>query len=151
MFGEAIVKITGNTCGHNYIVGDFYFISRIQSQVGYNKLETILPNINIQGIIIQGSGNNIQSSDFVRVDTFVDNEELVTFLKEKEATLLTSVISVVEKVITFKEEVKKISDFANKEEYIASRIKECKDSLSEEGVSDDEQGTKILALLATLA
>lgn len=150
MFGEEIVKVTGNTCGHNYIIGDFYTVSRLQAQSGYHRLEPILPKINEQGIVIQGSGNNIQSQDFVRVDPFVANEELITFLREKEASLLTSVVSAVEKVISFKEEVKKIALFDNKEEYMASRIKECQDSLSEEGVSDDDQSKKILALLTTL-
>ncbi len=150
MFGEEIVKVTGNTCGHNYVIGDFYTISRVQAQSGYHKLDPILAKINTQGTILASSGNNIQHHDFVRVDPFVDNEELVTFLKEKEATLLASVVIVVEKAISFKEEVKKIADFDNKEDYMASRIKACKDAFGADGISDDEQSKKILTLLATL-
>ena len=151
MFGEPIVKVVANTGGHNYTIGDFYFISRIQAQAGYLKLDPILPKVNAQGAIIQGNGNNIHTQDFVRVDPFVDNEELVTFLKEKESLLFGSIVTVVEKAIAFKEEVAKISDFDSKEDYLASRIKECKDSLKDGGLTDDEQGKKILSLLATLA
>jgi hypothetical protein len=151
MFGEEIVKVTGNTCGHNYMIGDFYTISRVQAQPGYHRLEPILPDINVQGLVLQTGGNNIQSSDFIRVDPFNDNEELITFLREKEAVLLTSVVGAVENAISFKEEIKKIADFDNKEDYVASRIQACKDSFSEEDVSDDEQSKKILTLLSTLA
>ncbi len=151
MFGEAIVKVIGNTSGHNYMVGEFYTISKVQAQSNYHKLDPIICKINAQGHVLIGNGNNIQTADFVRVDPFVDNEELLSFLREQEATLLTSVLGAVEKAVAFKEEISKIADFSNKEEYMASRIKECKDSLSEEGISDDEQGKKILALLSTLA
>ena len=85
MFGEEIVKVTGNTSGHNYTIGDYYTISRIQAASSYLKLEAILPRISVQGIVLQGNGHNIQTNDFVRVDPFTDNEELVAFLKEKEA------------------------------------------------------------------
>ena len=151
MFGETIVKVTGNTCGHNYMIGDFYTVSRIQAQSGYIRLGPILPNINVQGIIVHSGGNNIQNTDFVMVDPFVDNEELVAFLKEKETGLITSVIGALEKAISFKEEVSKITDFDNKDDYVTSRITACKASISEEGVGDDEQSKKILALVATLA
>ena len=151
MFGDTIVKVTSNTCGHNYIIGDFYFISRVQAQSGYHKLLAILPKINLQGSTLQDNGNNIDGSNFVRVDTFGSNEELVAFLKEKEAILLASVISAVKEAVSFREEIKKITDFDNKEDYMTSRIQECKDALSKDCASEDDQGKQILALLNTLA
>ena len=151
MFGEPIVKVVGNSAGHNYTIGDYYFISRVQAQSGMHRLDPIIPKVNIQGILIQGSGNNIHTQDFVRVDPFADNEELITFLKEKEASLLDSAVAIVEKAIAFKEEVSKIADFASKEDYLASRIKDCQTALKDTGLNEDEQSKKILALLATLA
>lgn len=151
MFGKAIVKVIGNSCGHNYIVGDFYTISGVATPGSSQRLDPLLPMVNTYGTILPGSGSSIQVTDFVRVDPFSDNEELVSFLKEKESVLLTSVLGAIERAISFKEEVKKITDFSNIEEYMTSRITACKASLSEEGISDDEQGKKILALLATIA
>lgn len=148
MFGKEIVKVTGNTCGHNYTVGDFYTL--LQAQSTYHRLSPILPRVNQHGSTLPNDGNNIQSSDFIIVDAFTD-EDLATFLKEKESLLLDSVITAVENAISFKEEVRKISDFGSKEEYMAARIKECKDSFTAEGISDDAQSKRILTLLATAA
>ena len=151
MFGDTIVKVVSNTCGHNYVVGDFYFISRIQAQGGYSRLVPILPKINLQGSTLQDNGNNIEGSNFTEVDAFGSNEELVTFLKDKEAILLSSVISAVKETVSFREEIKKITNFDNKEDYMASRIQECKDALSKDGISEDDQSKQILTLLTTLA
>lgn len=150
MFGKTIIKVTRNTCGHTYTLGDFYFLDDMQTQRGYYKLLAILPKVNVQGNPMHHSGGNIGSTDFIRVDAFNSNVELVTFLKEKEGVLLTSVLNAVNTAVSFREEIKKITEFDNKEDYMTARIQECKDALSKKDTDEDAQGKQILTLLATL-
>ena len=144
MINERIVKVVNNGADHSYRIGAFYKVSQTPStSANCIKLEEI---IKVVGLPLP-TGSNIYLTDCEFIDVFTNNEELIAFLKVREAELTSKMLKDLTKLVSLKDQIKMMKDFGSKEEYIVSRISDCKEALS----SDEDEGCKqIVELLAHL-
>lgn len=151
MFDDKIVVIRRNTSGHNYTMGSYYTLGKA-APIGPNasvRLAPLFKPVNRIGHILP-SGNTIKTADFDVVDVFGgDDTDFMAFLKAKQTEAVAAVVAELRQAVTLKENIRKITEFSSKEEYILSRIKDCKDSLEGEP-NDDAQSKEIVTLLASL-
>lgn len=146
MINDQIVKVVNNGAGHSYRVGAYYKVSKIPASSSNSlKLEEI---IKVQGITPLPTGSTIYITDCEFIDIFTANEEFASFLKVRLDQLTATMIGSLATLVSFKAGLKMMADFGSKEEYVVSRISECKETLSS---SEDEGCKKIVELLAHLA
>ena len=143
LVNEEIVKITGRESGHNYVLGEFYTMG-VKGRSTTSSC-TLLELIKIPGISF--IGNSIRPTDFEVIDVFSNNEEFLAFVKRKEAAILKEVIVGLKRSVMLKEDLKGITAFANKEEYLVDCITQCKDSLADD---EDANCKEIVTLLTRL-
>ena len=143
ILNELIVKVITVSGSHNYRVGEFYKIGT--SPLGGSASYKLLELVKIPGIPF--TGNSIRASDFVHIDPFSDNEEFTAFIKQKEELIVNQLTAILKTTILLKEEIRCITTFSNKEDYMIECITKCKDGLSDD---EDEGSKQIVSLLASL-